>query len=73
MAKVKEPNVMVKIKKVCIDSGDLGIETKYGKRFFFHSKVYEMPREEALELIKVRTAQRKKYRKPECDLIIVDE
>lgn len=62
----------VKVKKICIDSGNLGIETKFGTRFFPLDKEMLIPREEAEEIIKVRTEQRSKLKNQECDLVIVE-
>lgn len=63
----------VKVKKLVIDNHDLNIGTKYGSYYFWANTVRVMPRHEAEELIKVRTEQRRQTRRPDCDLVIVED
>ncbi len=71
--KLKEPEIVVKMKLVPLDCGTLSIETKYGRRIFYHDHAVPIPREEAEELIKVRTKQREASKRPGCDLVIVQD
>ena len=70
LKKSRRPEVKVNLKKLVHDSGNLNIATDYGDYLFWANQVLEISKEEADELIKVRTEQRRP--KP-CDLIVVQD
>lgn len=66
------PDVQIKIKLIPLDCGVLRIETKYGPRTFSHGVEIEMSKEEADELIKVRSQQRRESGRDGCDIILAE-